>query len=194
MAKPLKVRIKHTRTKLANTRKTVRKAIRRRRKAKSDNKKRKRARNARRLKRAVKRIARRLRSLLKQKRKQRRKRGIVVKPGAPHWGGADDILRREADPVALRYGFRPNSKKRTQSYGNPGSDHHTSQTTASARDYPTSNNHTLKNAIAREIVGRNVADYENVYFKRAGRTYRLQAIASTHGTGPHLHCGIRLYS
>lgn len=118
-------------------------------------------------------------------------KSISARPGHPHWGGSDDILSNEVDPIARKRGLHPNSAKRTDCYGNCASDHHTSQSYASARDYPTANNHALKNRIALQVVGRSVADYEDVYFRRAGRTYRFQAIAGTHGTGPHLHIGIR---
>lgn len=126
------------------------------------------------------------------KRRIRRKRNrIVTTPGAPHWGGSDDILRLEVEPVARNHGLSPNSAKRSETYGNPGSDHHTSQTLASARDFPTANDYALRDKIAVKVVGRPVSDYENVYFTRDGVRYRFQAIAGTHGTGPHLHIGIR---
>lgn len=118
---------------------------------------------------------------------------VTIAAGSPHWGGSDDILRNEVEPVAAQWGYRPNSAKRTESFGNPGSDHHTSQTTASARDFPTGNNYALRDAIMRALgVGGPISDYGNYYITRGGRRYRVQPIAGTHGTGPHLHIGVRL--
>ena len=118
---------------------------------------------------------------------------IVVSPGSPHWGGADDILEREVEPVAVRHGLSPNSAKRSPCYGNCGSDHHESQVNASARDFPTASNYGLRDEIMRALgVQGPITDYGFYYITRAGRRYRVQPIAGTHGTGPHLHIGIRL--
>lgn len=151
----------------------------------------------RRLTRSIQDLERRDEGLLeriKRKRRERAERGrVVVQAGAPHWGGADDILRNEVEPVAAKDGLAPNSAKRTESYGNPDSDHHTSQSTASARDFPTAENYGLRDRIARALgISGTISDYTAYYIERAGRTFRVQLIAGTHGTGPHLHVGIRL--
>lgn len=116
---------------------------------------------------------------------------IVTTAGSPHWGGSDDILELEVEPIARLKGFEPNSAKRSACYGNCGSDHHTSQTYASARDFPTVNNHALAQEIRTRLAGGLHRDYEHFYFTRNNRRYRGQIIAQTHGTGPHLHVGIR---
>lgn len=129
---------------------------------------------------------------IKRERKEKHEQDrVVLTPGAPHWMGSDDILENEVEPVAKKAGFEPNSAKRDETYGNPSSDHYVGNLTASARDFPTASNYTLLNQIANAVVGRNVSDYENVYFERAGHTFRFQGIAANHGTGPHLHIGIR---
>jgi DNA gyrase/topoisomerase IV subunit A len=118
---------------------------------------------------------------------------VVVQAGAPHWGGCEDILASEVVPVAAAAGVASTSGKRSETFGNPDSDHHTSQTTASARDFATANNYGLRDQIMRALgVTGAISDYGAYYIERAGRTFRVQPIAGTHGTGPHLHIGIRL--
>lgn len=169
----------------------------RRRAAKAREARKKKARIRERVAEAVKRLGENIKGLARRiarkvrRRERREDRRIVLSAGAPHWGGSDDILRLEVEPIAAKVGLHPNSAKRTESYGNPTSDHHTSQVNASARDFPTVENHALLDQIAKAVVGRAVSDYENVYFKREGVTFRFQGIAGTHGTGPHLHIGIR---
>ena len=115
----------------------------------------------------------------------------VFTSGSPHWGGADDILEREVEPVARRHGLEPNSAKRTETYGNPSSDHYVGNTTASARDFPTANNYALRNEIMRALgVEAVISDYGSYYIYRDGYRFRVQPIAGTHGTGPHLHIGV----
>lgn len=118
--------------------------------------------------------------------------GVDISAGSPHWGGAEDIIRNEVVPVARAAGVGSTSGKRTATYGNPGSDHHVSQTLASARDFGTANNYALRNRIMRRLgVTSAIRDYGSYYIKRGGHTFRVQPIAGTHGTGPHLHIGIR---
>jgi hypothetical protein len=127
----------------------------------------------------------------RRERRQRRKRKIDTSPYDPHWGGSEDILRREVLPVAASMGFARHSGKRDEDYGNPGSDHHVSQPIASAGDFPPSIS--LAVAIAKRLgIGyRGYADdYKLYYIQRDGHTYRVQIIASNHGTGPHVHVGI----
>lgn len=125
--------------------------------------------------------------------RQIRKREVVVSPGSPHWGGCEDIIVNEIVPVAKKAGVAETSGKRSETYGNPDSDHHTSQTTASARDFATDSNFSLRDKIMRKLgVKGGITDYGAYYIRRAGRTFRVQPIAGTHGTGPHLHMGLRL--
>lgn len=117
---------------------------------------------------------------------------LDVSPGAPHWGGSEDIILNEVVPVARAAGISRNSGKRTETYGNPGSDHHVSQVNASAADFPTANNYTLRNQIMKALgVTAVINDYGNYTIEREGHRFRVQPIAGTHGTGPHLHIGIR---
>lgn len=121
-----------------------------------------------------------------------RRKQIVVKAGAPHWGGCEDILRKEIVPFCVKQGAPEGSGKRSETYGNPDSDHHVSQVWASARDFLIANAHWLRNKLAAKLgIGSSTADYVAYYIRRAGHTFRVQMIAATHGTGPHFHVGTR---
>jgi hypothetical protein len=112
--------------------------------------------------------------------------------GAPHWGGSQDVILLKLDPVALTWDIGLGSNKRTETFGNPGSDHHTSQVLASARDYLTNSNFAFRNALARALgIESVIYDFSNYYFYLNGIRFRAQFIAATHGTGPHCHAGIR---
>jgi hypothetical protein len=111
------------------------------------------------------------------------------------WGGSKRVVTREVDPIVERHGIRRTSGKRRETFGNPSSDHFVGNLTAFARDYATANNHDLKNKIGRKLgivkKGESVQDYKAYYLRRGGRRFRIQLIAATHGTGPHLHIGVR---
>lgn len=125
------------------------------------------------------------------RKRKARKRLLSALPGPPFWGGSARILRKEVRPVVRKHGIAKTSSKRWATYGNPSSDHYRGNLTAFADDYATANNHALADEIGRELGIGNVGDYENNYITRRGRRYRVQIIAGTHGTGPHLHVGVR---
>lgn len=106
-------------------------------------------------------------------------------------GGTQSIIDNEVIPIFDKYGVPITSTKRWETYGNPDSDHYAGNTTAYAVDGGIAEAHDLLDEIALTVVGRRVNDYELVYFVRAGKNFRFQGIAATHGTGPHLHIGIR---
>jgi hypothetical protein len=106
------------------------------------------------------------------------------------WGGSrgvtDEVVRIVGERAPIT------SRKRTATFGNPGSDHHVSQVSADAVDFGIANAHWLKNEISRRLGGPStLADFGNFFITRKGRRYRVQIIAGTHGTGPHLHVGVR---
>jgi hypothetical protein len=106
------------------------------------------------------------------------------------WGGSRYYTNRAIAIVGDRAPVT--SRKRVATFGNPGSDHHVSATVADAVDFGTVENHALKNELSRKLGGPNtIADYGTFTTRRNGRTYRHQLIAGTHGTGPHLHYGVR---
>jgi len=127
--------------------------------------------------------------------KTERQRGPIS--GTGPWGGCESILEREVVPAVARNrgpGYE-GSGKRSETYGNPESDHHISQKDASARDFLLVADHSMARLIYGGLTGNSPSawpgDYADFYFKRAGRDFRGQIIASNHGTGPHLHVGIR---
>jgi hypothetical protein len=118
--------------------------------------------------------------------------GVVLTSGSPHWGGCEDIIQNEVLPIYVRHGVPITSGKRWETFGNPTSDHHMSQVNASARDAGTANNYSLRDEVMRALgVGGGISDYGAYYITRSGASFRVQPIAGTHGTGPHLHIGIR---
>lgn len=87
------------------------------------------------------------------------------------------------------------SGKRWETYGNPGSDHYAGNTTASARDFALNNDQDMARVLYGALTGNSPSswpgDYSSFNIERYGATFRVQLIAVTHGTGPHLHCGVR---
>ena len=105
------------------------------------------------------------------------------------WGGSRGVVNEVISVVNGRVPIT--SRKRWATFGNPGSDHHMSQRSADAVDFATANNYALAREIARKLGGSWSGDYDSFYITRKGRRYRVQIIAGTHGTGPHLHVGVR---
>lgn len=105
------------------------------------------------------------------------------------WGGSravtDEVIRIVAGRAPVT------SRKRTAMYGTPGSDHHVSQKQADAVDFGTAPNYALAREIAQKLGGRWLGDYDAFTITRNGQRYRVQIIAGPHGTGPHLHVGVR---
>lgn len=118
----------------------------------------------------------------------------LVREGAA-WGGCrgvtDEVIRFVA---RVRPGARVTSRKRWATFGNPGSDHHMLQLNADAVDFGVVNDYALGRLIARHLGGTWSRDYESFLIRYDGRRYRVQIIAGTHGTGPHLHVGVRRVS
>ena len=112
--------------------------------------------------------------------------------GEGPWGGSESVGREIERFVEERRGDVSGSEKRSETYGNPGSDHHVSQTTAFAIDFLLANDYEMAYAIAAYFGVEWQGDYSNFYVTRGGHTFRIQIIAGTHGTGPHLHVGCRL--
>lgn len=114
--------------------------------------------------------------------------------GEGGWGGSESVGREIEWFVEEKLG-RGNvsgSEKREETYGNPGSDHHVSQTNAFAIDFLLVNDYDAATRIAAYFGVDWAGDYSEFYVERGGHTFRIQIIAGTHGTGPHLHVGCRL--
>lgn len=109
------------------------------------------------------------------------------------WQGSRAVTNEIIDIVGKRASV--SSRKRRPTFGNPGSDHHVSQRNADAVDFAIAEAHGLKNEISRSLGGPvRLPDYGSFAITRNGKRYRVQGIAGTHGTGPHLHYGVRRVS
>lgn len=135
---------------------------------------------------------------IKRKRRQRRERDKVnLSYGAPHWGGSEDILDNESDPIARKAGVPLTSAKRSATdpltLANPGSDHSVLATGASAHDYGTFTGAGLAANIAKAlgISGYYSGTYTGYYIERAGATFRVQILWAVEGHYNHVHAGIR---
>ena len=108
---------------------------------------------------------------------------------AKKWGGCRLVTERIIDIVDGR--AKVTSRKRWELFGNPSSDHYRGNKLADAVDFGTADNHALKNEISQGLGGPSqLADYQSFYISMDGMRFRVQAIAGTHGTGPHLHYGV----
>ena len=104
--------------------------------------------------------------------------------------GVTDLVIRIVDQK------RPNTKitsrKRSETFGNPSSDHYIKNTRADAVDFARVNDQWLMDEIAKELGGpADVVDFQSFIITHNGRRFRVQIIAITHGTGPHLHVGVK---
>lgn len=125
---------------------------------------------------------------------RRIKRLVAKQPklGKGPWGGSQSFFEAIVIPILDKHGVPVTSTKRWETYGNPDSDHYNGNTTAYAVDGGIGEAYWLRDECARAVLGRAVSDYELAYFTAPnGVQFRYQAIAATHGTGPHLHQGIR---
>lgn len=117
---------------------------------------------------------------------------IPVASGTGDWGGSESVELEIEAVVEKKRGECSGSRKRTETYGNPGSDHHVSQTTAYAIDFLLANDYEIAYIVAAHFGVDWAGDYSNFYVERGGKRFRVQLIAGPHGTGPHFHTGTRL--
>jgi hypothetical protein len=111
--------------------------------------------------------------------------------GKGAWEGTKSVAREVEALVTRERGNVTGSQKRWEEYGNPDSDHHMSQENAYAIDFHLANDYAMAELIARHFNATWSGDYDEFIVVRGGRSFRIQIIAGTHGTGPHLHVGIR---
>lgn len=137
------------------------------------------------------RIKTRIVKRLKERRAEDRKIVESTAPGAPAWGGCRYIIDEIVIPELVEDHVAVTSRKRTETFGNPTSDHHVSQVLADAVDGAIANAHTLADEIGGELGVGDVDDYVHEEFTIEGHRFRVQIIAGTHGTGPHIHVGLR---
>lgn len=112
--------------------------------------------------------------------------------------GATAIIKYEVIPVLVAAGVPVTSRKRWATFGNPSSDHWLGNKDADAADGAThSNNDELGSEVASALKDRKTQMWGIVEFtitrKHTGseETYRIQIITEEHGTGPHIHVGVK---
>ena len=111
------------------------------------------------------------------------------------WAGSRFFTNRAIEHID-RIRNRPTitSRKRLTAFGNPQSDHWIRNRTADAVDFALVNDHAAATSLARRLGwdgGGTFPDFGTWTTTRDGATYHHQLIAGTHGTGPHLHYGVR---
>ena len=111
------------------------------------------------------------------------------------WAGSRYYTNRAIEHIdAIRDRPRINSRKRLTAFGNPASDHWVANRTADAVDFNLSSDQRAATRLARAFGwdGRGeFPSFGTFTVRRNGRAYRIQIIWTTHGTGPHLHVGVK---
>ena len=128
--------------------------------------------------------------------KRQRKRLYAL---ARQWQGCTAILVLEVVPIVHGEGIPTTSGKRWETFGNPSSDHYKGNVDADARDFGVAEAFELATRIRRALTndaGAVHRDYEEFIVRRrlpggVLGVFRVQIIAGTHGTGPHLHVGVK---
>ena len=121
-------------------------------------------------------------------RRIRRRKAVRAKSWNWAWGGCRGLT----DEIVGIVGNRAVITSRKRSWGTWGSDHNVAQVRADAVDFGIANAHWLKHEISRKLGGpAYLGDYGSFLVVRRKKRFRVQMIAGTHGTGPHLHVGVR---
>lgn len=134
--------------------------------------------------------------LLSKRRKQvaEAERVVARHSASTQFGGSravtDEVVRIVGGRAPVTSRKRP--ANHPLSIGNPSSDHSGQNTLADAVDFGIAEAHSLKNEISRKLGGpAQLADFGSFVTRRNGHSYRVQIIAGNHGTGPHLHVGVK---
>lgn len=101
----------------------------------------------------------------------------------------NEVIRIVGDRAPVTSRKRPASHPLSRA--NPASDHNAANRTADAVDFGIANAYGLAREIAAKLGGQWSGDYDSFIIHRRGKRYRVQIIAGTHGTGPHLHVGVK---
>lgn len=110
------------------------------------------------------------------------------------WGGSRFYTNRAIEFVdQIRGRPRITSRKRFELFGNPGSDHFIGNRNADAVDFALVDDHDAATRLAKHLGWGGAGpfpDFATWTTTRNGQRFQHQAIAGTHGTGPHLHYGV----
>lgn len=113
------------------------------------------------------------------------------------WAGSRWFTNRAIEHIdGIRNRSAINSRKRLTPFGNPGSDHFVGNRTADAVDFNLVNDSHAATRLAKRFgwEGRGTFPSFGTFVARNrqnGKLYRIQIIWTTHGTGPHLHFGVK---
>lgn len=135
-----------------------------------------------------------IRTLKKRRRKLRRDRFKMK--------GSTAIIKYEVIPALQAAGVQVTSRKRWATFGNTSSDHWLGNSDADAADGAThSNNDELGSeikAVLTDDPDATMDGFAEFTIVRAHtgspETYRVQIITEPHGTGPHIHNGVKRIS
>lgn len=84
------------------------------------------------------------------------------------------------------------SRKRWITFGNPGSDHYAGNRNADAVDFRLVDDYETRDRVMRRLgVTGPINDYGSYMVRHNRMSFRVQPIAQQHGTGPHLHMGVK---
>lgn len=115
--------------------------------------------------------------------------------------GATAIIKYEVIPILHAAGVPVTSRKRWATFGNPSSDHWKGNKDADAVDGGTFvNNDELGSAIVTALKQRKseMTAFSEFTIERShtgsAESYRVQVITEEHGTGPHIHIGVKRVS
>lgn len=115
--------------------------------------------------------------------------------------GATAIVKYEIIPVLHAAGVPVTSRKRWLTFGNPSSDHFMGNRDADAVDGGTHNNNDeLGSEVVTALKNRRstMSGFIEFTIERSHtgskETYRVQVITAPHGTGPHIHNGVKRVS
>jgi hypothetical protein len=115
--------------------------------------------------------------------------------------GTTSIIEHCVIPVYTRFGAPVTSRKRWDTFGNPSSDHYWGNRDADAADGGRAEAYEIGRSVGEKITAAAQSgsvgysgyadDFKAYYVEFAGERFRVQIIARTHGTGPHIHTGVK---
>lgn len=144
---------------------------------------------------AVRKLVRLTHAQRRELERWKRENIIPKASGKGPYEGAKSVAREIEAVVERKRGECSGSEKRAATHplslSNPGSDHNEANRDAYAIDFLLVDDYEMATIIAAHFGVDWAGDYSNFYVERGGRTFRVQLIAGTHGTGPHFHEGVR---
>lgn len=114
------------------------------------------------------------------------------------WAGSRYFTNRAIEHIDAIKDPNPavTSRKRLTAFGNPSSDHWVANVTADAVDFGLVNDQRAATRVAKALGWAGTGEFPSFgrFWRKHptnGQWYRIQIIWTTHGTGPHLHVGVR---